>query len=221
GPRALGPARQDRATFGASGQKLGNVPVAVVVMPGGRHVSCSRLFGDACFPCPASRSDRRFGRDPHSRNGRGQHVANHRADGRATVRKHRLPGGTHRDSAVSAGAVKEGVLGVLATATIAAPLAAAASGLDEAAPQGETSAQAAPAAPAAEAQAPAPVALPSTDTAEAAVETRADDADADRSETRTSPVSDDAEAEEEASEDAEAEDETAEGTGIEVSVPEP
>ena len=148
-------------------------------------------------------------------------MANHRADGRATVRKHRLPGGTHRDSAVSAGAVKVGVLGVLATATIAAPLAAAASGIDEAAPQGETSAQAAPAASAAEAQAPAPVALPSTETAEAAVETRADDADADRSETRTSPVSDDAEAEEEASEDAEAEDETAEGTGIEVSVPEP
>src|SRR5699024_11122934 len=103
--------------------------------------------------------------------GRGQHVANHRADGRATVRKHRLPGGTHRDSAVSAGAVKVGVLGVLATATIAAPLAAAASGIDEAAPQGETSAQAAPAASAAEAQAPAPVALPSTETAEAAVET--------------------------------------------------
>src|SRR5699024_3616526 len=97
----------------------------------------------------------------------------------------------------------------------------AASGIDEAAPQGETSAQAAPAASAAEAQAPAPVALPSTETAEAAVETRADDADADRSEARTSPVSDDAEAEEEASEDAEAEDETAEGTGIEVSVPEP
>ena len=145
-------------------------------------------------------------------------MANHRADGRATVRKHRLPGGTHRDSAVSAGAVKVGVLGVLATATIAAPLAAAASGIDEAAPQGETSAQAAaPAASAAEAQAPAPVALPSTETAEAAVETRADDADADRSEARTSPVSDDAEAEDGDAEDADG----AEGTGIEVSVPEP
>ena len=61
-------------------------------------------------------------------------MANHRADGRATVRKHRTVGGTHRDHALPAGAVKAGVLGVLATATIAAPLAAAAAGIDEAAP---------------------------------------------------------------------------------------
>src|SRR5699024_8192902 len=126
----------------------------------------------------------------------------------------------HRDSAVPAGAVKVGVLGVLATATIAAPLAAAASGIDETAPQGETAAQAvAPAAPAAEAQAPAPVALPSAETAEAAVEARADDTDADRSEARTSPVSDDSEAEDAESEDQASEE--ADGTGIEVSVPEP
>lgn len=140
-------------------------------------------------------------------------MANHRADGRATVRKHRLPGGAHRDSAVSAGAVKVGVLGVLATATIAVPLAAAASGIDETAPQGETSAQSVGrAAPAAEA--PAPVALPSAEIADAAVETRADDADADRSEARTSPVSEDSESTAETSDEAE-------GTGIEVSVPEP
>ena len=138
-------------------------------------------------------------------------MANHRADGRATVRKHRLVGGTHRDSAVSAGAVKVGVLGVLATATIAAPLAAAAAGIDETAPEGATVAQAQPAAPVA--QAPAPVALPSADVA---AETRTDD-DASRTEARTSPVSDTSETSEE---EAEASEETAD-TGIEVSVPEP
>ncbi|WP_394214127.1 M23 family metallopeptidase [Brachybacterium vulturis] len=129
------------------------------------------------------------------------------------MRKHRLVGGTHRDSAVSAGAVKVGVLGVLATATIAAPLAAAAAGIDETAPQGETIAQAQPAAPAA--QAPAPVALPvADDVAEATVETRTEDPDASRSEARTSPTPDDSETQTEASEEAA-------GTGIEVSVPEP
>ncbi|MGO1200793.1 MAG: M23 family peptidase, partial [Dermabacteraceae bacterium] len=113
------------------------------------------------------------------------------------MRKHRLAGGTHRDSAVSAGAVKVGVLGVLATATIAAPLAAAAAGIDETAPQGETIAQAQPQPAAPAAQAPAPVALPSAEVAaEAAVEARTDDADASRAETRTSPVSEEAEASE-------------------------
>ena len=117
-------------------------------------------------------------------------MANHRSDGRATVRKHRLVGGTHRDSAVSAGAMKVGVLGVLATATIAAPLAAAAAGIDETAPQGETVAQARPQpVRACRSPPPAPVALPSAEVAsEAAVETRTDDADASRAETRTSPV---------------------------------
>lgn len=134
-------------------------------------------------------------------------MANHRADGRATVRKHRLVGGTHRDSVVSAGAVKVGVLGVLATATIAAPLAAAASGIDESAPEGEFIAQAQPAAPAA--QAAAPVAIPSIDASDA-VETRAEDGDASRSEEREAPASEKAEKAEET-----------EGTGIEVSVPEP
>lgn len=141
-------------------------------------------------------------------------MANHRSDGRATVRKHRSVGGTHRDHALPTGAVKAGVLGVLATATIAAPLAAAASGIDEAAPA-EPIAQAPAAAPQA-AAAISPVALPgATDaaaaTTEAAVEERAAEGDAaSRSEERTAPA---------AAEDA-AEDE-AESTGIEVSVPEP
>lgn len=137
-------------------------------------------------------------------------MANHRADGRATVRKHRLVGGTHRDSAVSAGAVKAGVLGVLATATIAAPLAAAASGIDESAPEGEFIAQAQPAAPAP--QAVAPVAIPSVDAADA-TETRSEDSDSSRSEEREAPTS-------EKADDAEKAEES-EGTGIEVSVPEP
>lgn len=140
-------------------------------------------------------------------------MANHRADGRATVRKHRAVGGTHRDSALPASALKVGVLGVLATATIAAPLAAAAAGIDEADAQGEMLAQAQPAAPAAQpAAAIAPVALPSAEgaaTTDAAVETRDEDADASRSEERTSPASD------------ESGDSEEEGTGIEVSVPEP
>ncbi|WP_434175483.1 M23 family metallopeptidase [Brachybacterium conglomeratum] len=141
-------------------------------------------------------------------------MANHRSDGRATVRKHRAVGGTHRDHALPAGAVKAGVLGVLATATIAAPLAAAAAGVDEAAPA-EPIAQAPAAAPQA-AAAISPVALPgATDaaaaTTEAAVEERAAEGDAaSRSEERTAPA---------AAEDA-AEDEV-ESTGIEVSVPEP
>ncbi len=137
-------------------------------------------------------------------------MANHRADGRATVRKHRAVGGTHRDHALPAGAVKAGVLGVLATATIAAPLAAAAAGTDEAAPA-EPIAQAPAAAPQA-AAAIAPVTLPgATATTEAAVEERDAEGDAaSRSEERTAPAG---------AEDA-AEDEV-ESTGIEVSVPEP
>lgn len=137
-------------------------------------------------------------------------MANHRADGRATVRKHRAVGGTHRDHALPAGAVKAGVLGVLATATIAAPLAAAAAGTDEAAPA-EPIAQAPAAAPQA-AAAIAPVTLPgATATTEAAVEERDAEGDAaSRSEERTAPA---------AAEDP-AEDEV-ESTGIEVSVPEP
>ena len=140
-------------------------------------------------------------------------MANHRADGRASVRKHRAVGGTHRDAALPTSAVKVGVLGVLATATIAAPLAAAAAGIDEAGPA-EPVAQAAqqPAAQEA-AAATAPVELPGA--GEAAAESRSAEGEAaDRSEERTSP------ADEKTSEKADkAED--AETSGIEVSVPEP
>ena len=140
-------------------------------------------------------------------------MANHRADGRATVRKHRAVGGTHRDAALPASAVKVGVLGVLATATIAAPLAAAAAGIDEAAPA-EPVAQAAqqPAAQEA-AAATAPVELPGA--GEAAAESRSAEGEAaDRSEERTSPADEKKADKAEKAEDAET-------TGIEVSVPEP
>jgi len=158
------------------------------------------------------------------------------------VRKHRAVGGTHRDSALPSGAVKVGVLGVLATATIAAPLAAAAAGVDESSvPQGETLAQSQPAAPAP--QAPAPVALPVADSADAQaeVETRGEDESATRTEERTSPATEKAGSAEEASADASEEkpaedakgddekksdsdkksDSEEQSTGIEVSVPEP
>src|SRR5690606_8227156 len=144
-----------------------------------------------------------------SRNGRGSQVANHRADGRASVRKHRAVGGTHRDAALPASAVKDGVLGVLATATIAAPLTAAAAGIDEAAPA-EPVAQAAqrPAAQEA-AAATAPVELPGA--GEAAAESRSAEGEAaDRSEERTSPADEKKADKAEKAEDAET-------TGIEVS----
>ncbi|MBB5831085.1 M23 family metallopeptidase [Brachybacterium aquaticum] len=144
-------------------------------------------------------------------------MANHRATGRPEVRKHRTTGGTHRDAALPASAVKVGVLGVLATATIAAPLAAAAAGVDESAVSSETVAQAAaPAAPIAQQQAAvaiAPVAIPtaSEDSAAPAAETREASAAADRSEERTAP----------AAEATATADENTADTGIEVSVPEP
>jgi murein DD-endopeptidase MepM/ murein hydrolase activator NlpD len=162
-------------------------------------------------------------------------VANHRADGRATVRKHRAVGGTHRDAALPASAVKVGMLGVLATATIAAPLAAAAAGIDEAAPA-EPLAQAAQEPAAAQAAAAiAPVELPgATDAAaevsEAALEDRseADDDAASRSEERSAPADEeDGDEKAEKSEKSEKKDsekkasEDPEVTAIEVSVPEP
>ncbi len=55
-------------------------------------------------------------------------MANHRAEGRARIRPLATAPGTHRDSSVSAGAAKVGVLGALATATIAVPLASATAG---------------------------------------------------------------------------------------------
>ncbi|GAA4525956.1 M23 family metallopeptidase [Brachybacterium paraconglomeratum] len=141
-------------------------------------------------------------------------MANHRANGRAAVRKHRVVGGTHRDSALPSGALKAGVLGVLATATIAAPLAAAAAGIDETAPQAETVAQAQPATVVQPAAAIAPVALPAAEvaeTTEAVLETRDEEDGASRSEERTAPVAEEAATEEPAEQ----------GTGIEVSLPEP
>ncbi|GAA4525952.1 hypothetical protein GCM10023160_19820 [Brachybacterium paraconglomeratum] len=42
----------------ASRQKLGNDPVDLLVERTEQRVLWSRLFGDAYFPCPASRSDR-------------------------------------------------------------------------------------------------------------------------------------------------------------------
>ncbi|MGP5051882.1 M23 family metallopeptidase [Brachybacterium alimentarium] len=148
-------------------------------------------------------------------------MANHRADGRATVRKHRAIGGTHRDAALPAGAMKVGVLSVLATATIAAPLAAAAAGIDETATQGDTVASELPdSASEPAAAAAAPVALPVADvasSAQSATETRESGAEANRSTERASTSDDSDKAEDsEKSDGAEAE-----STGIEVSAPEP
>lgn len=143
-------------------------------------------------------------------------MANHRADGRASVRKLRAIGGTHRDAALPASAVKVGVLGVLATATIAAPLAAAAAGIDETAAVGEATAAQAPQSVAEPAEVPAaPVSLPTADLSAnagtAALETRTDDSDSTRSSDRTSPAK--------AADAAKAE--AAGSTGIEVAAPAP
>lgn len=147
-------------------------------------------------------------------------MANHRAEGRAAVRKPRSVGGTHRDSCVPGGAVKVGVVGVLATATIAAPLAAAAAGVEDSAPLPAPMAQQAPqVAP----QDAAPVALPvATEDAEATV--REETAAANRSQERTSPAQ--AAKDSQESQDAEGarkseKDEESEGTGITVEVEEP
>lgn len=146
-------------------------------------------------------------------------MANHRADGRASVRKLRAIGGTHRDAALPASAVKVGVLGVLATATIAAPLAAAAAGIDETAATGETAAAQAPQSVAQPAEVPAaPVSLPTADLSAsvgtAGLETRGDDSDSTRSTDRTSPAKS-----EKAADAAKAE--AAGSTGIEVAAPAP
>ncbi|MEE1617067.1 M23 family metallopeptidase [Brachybacterium sp. J153] len=130
------------------------------------------------------------------------------------MRKLRATGGTHRDAALPAGMMKAGVLGVLATATIAAPLAAAAAGIDEpGADSVDTAAQLAEVAPV-EAAAPAPVALPVAQAVTAAPETREADDASTRSEERTAPAED--------AESDEATEETAtDATGIEIEVPEP
>lgn len=146
-------------------------------------------------------------------------VANHRADGRALMSA-RSGAGTHRDSAVRTGVVKAGVLGALATATIAAPLAAMAADVEDAA----TAPQPAPA-PVAEAPVE-PVALPVAEAplpASEVTEVRAEGDAASRDQERTSPAG--AEAPEgEPAAPAEDESDVAESaatTGIKVSVPEP
>lgn len=135
-------------------------------------------------------------------------MANHRATGRANVRKSRVTGGTHRDSTLTAGVVKVGVLGALATATIAAPLAAAAAGVDESQAVAEVATPVSDSVPALAESATAPVALPVADVA-SATETRGDAA-ADRSQERTST---------ESAEDAAADDSATAATGIEVEAP--
>ncbi|WP_253705485.1 M23 family metallopeptidase [Brachybacterium sp. P6-10-X1] len=152
-------------------------------------------------------------------------MANHRADGRATVRTLRANPGSHRHGALPASAVKVGVLGALATATIAAPLAAAAAGIDEAAAPGDVTAAQAPqsdaAAQSAELSA-APVALPEAGASASvtqAAETRETDEGATRSEERTSSSG-----EKDAAEDEKAaaeEEKAAEDLAMEVEVPEP
>lgn len=147
-------------------------------------------------------------------------VANHRADGRALMAA-RSGAGTHRDSAVRTGVVKAGVLGALATATIAAPLAAMAADVEDAA-------TAAPQpAPAPVAEAPVePVALPVAEAplpAAEATEVRTEDDAASRDQERTSPAGE-AAADEDPAAPLEDESTTAESaaiTGIKVSVPEP
>lgn len=146
-------------------------------------------------------------------------VANHRADGRALMSA-RSGAGTHRDSAVRTGVVKAGVLGALATATIAAPLAAMAADVEDAA----TAPQPAPA-PVAEAPFE-PVALPVAEAplpASEVTEVRAEGDAASRDQERTSPVGAEAPKGEPAApvEDESDVAESAATTGIKVSVPEP
>lgn len=134
------------------------------------------------------------------------------------MRKLRATGGTHRDGALPASAVKVGVLGALATATIAAPLAAAAAGVEEGAELPQTAGAAAPAAADMPAEA---VALPAAQLDEATAETadateveaRDSESAASRDQARTSPAAD--------QEEAEAGAEDAESFGIEVEAPAP
>ena len=141
-------------------------------------------------------------------------MANHRATGRANVRKSRVTGGTHRDSTLTAGVVKVGVLGALATATIAAPLAAAAAGVDESQAVAEVATPVSDSVPALAESATAPVALPVADVASA---TRGDAA-ADRSQERASTEDADTAAD---SAGAAADDSATAATGIEVEAPAP
>lgn len=140
------------------------------------------------------------------------------------MRKLRATGGTHRDGTLPASAVKVGVLGALATATIAAPLAAAAAGVEEGV-QAPQAAQAVDSAATVEDRPLEAVSLPTAQADEATAETadgaeveaRESDSDASRDQQRDSPSADD-----EDSEDADdADDAEGSETGIEVEVPEP
>ncbi|MBE9403069.1 peptidoglycan DD-metalloendopeptidase family protein [Brachybacterium sp. Marseille-Q2903] len=150
-------------------------------------------------------------------------MANHRAHGRALVCA-RSGGGTHRDSAVRAGVVKSGVLGALATATIAAPLAATAADVTEAAPADQPAASPVVEAPVEPVQ---PVALPvaeaSLPAAEGA-EVRTEETTATRAQERTSPAEGSTASADDPAAPVEDEATLAENeavTGIKVTVPEP
>lgn len=133
----------------------------------------------------------------------------------------RTGAGTHRDSPVRAGVVKTGVLGALATATIAAPLAAMAAESDGSAPAPQPAA-----APVAEAPVE-PIALPVAEAplpAGEATEVRSEDGAATRTQERTSPAEGDAASEDDPAAPVEDESTIAEAdavTGIKVTVPEP
>ncbi|HJB08958.1 MAG TPA: M23 family metallopeptidase [Candidatus Brachybacterium merdavium] len=117
------------------------------------------------------------------------------------MRTLRATGGTHRDGALPASVVKVGVLGALATATIAAPLAAAAAGVEEGAELPQTAGASAPAAADVPREA---VALPAAQLDDAAAETAEDteaeardsESAASRDQARTSPVADQEDSEE-------------------------
>lgn len=148
-------------------------------------------------------------------------MANHRATGRAQTRPLAVAAGTHRDRALPAGAAKVGVLGILAAATIAVPLASATAGGQPAVDASVVKAPVVAAAPAAPA---APVQLPTA----AAAEVR-EDATASRAQAgeRTSVAADETKGEKskKAKKSAKAKKgekaAEVENTGITVDVPDP
>lgn len=123
---------------------------------------------NAPSPFAAQIGDNEFALKSVIKEGR-THVAQHRATGRAHVRPLAAGKGARRNSqVVSASAVKVSMLGALATATIAAPLASAAADQGTAAP---VEAQALSSTiPAAAPQAAAPLTLPAADAKAAPVQ---------------------------------------------------
>lgn len=144
-------------------------------------------------------------------------MANHRATGRAQTRPLAVAAGTHRDRALPAGAAKVGVLGILAAATIAVPLASATAGGQPAVDASVVKAPVVAAAPAAPA---APVQLPTA----AAAEVRGD-ATASRAQAgeRTSVAADETKGEKSEKAKAKKGEKAVEveNTGITVDVPDP